>query len=79
MTDEEKVVDELLAALLEAKNDQRVGMTTKELATALDWSNERVRERLRILKEQGRIDVITVRREILDGRVTNVPGYRMAG
>ena len=76
MTDE-RVVDELLAALLEAEQDKRVGMTTKELAAELGWSDERVRERLRDLKTAGRIEVVMVRRTILDGRLTVLPGYRM--
>ena len=79
MTDDEKVIDELLAALLEAESDQRVGMTTKELAAALDWHEDKVRSHLRELKAAGRIEVVAVRREILDGRISNVPGYRMAG
>jgi len=59
-------------------------MTLKEIAcewhgTALANGSQirRTRDALNLLKAQGRIDYITVRREGLDGRMASVPAYRV--
>lgn len=75
--DNGRVVDELLEALLAAEA-QETAMTVHELSNELGWSEEKIRARLRKLKTQNKIRIVKVRREILDGREMQLPGYRMA-
>lgn len=77
MENDNRIIDELLEALLAAESTQNQGLTTGELSELLGWSNEKVRRRLTLLKREGKISTILVRREILDGRRTLIPAYRM--
>ena len=78
MDDDNRIIDELLEALLAADSTKNVGLTTKELSEMLGWSDDKVRSRLKELKRSGKIVATLVRREILDGRAMLIPAYRMA-
>lgn len=73
---ESELLEALRAAV--ATPDRGDGMTTPELAQALGWSEQRVRDALRRLRAQGAIQPVRVPRETLAGVVQLVPGYRLA-
>jgi predicted negative regulator of RcsB-dependent stress response len=71
--------DDLLAALRDAlqKPSDGEGQTVAELRVAMQCAEEKVRQALRVLAAQGRLDVLRVRRPSLDGRLMLVPAYRI--
>ena len=73
---ESELLEALRAAV--ATPDRGDGLTTPELAQALGWSEQRVRDALRRLRAQGAIQPVRVPRETLAGVVQLVPGYRLA-
>lgn len=77
--DEQALIAALEAALEHHDNDDddHGAMTTQELAKALDKHETAIRKRLRMLLEEGRLEVLRVRRVDLCGRMTRVPGYRL--
>ena len=71
--------DDLLGALREAleKPSAVDGSTVAELTVAMQCAEGKVRQTLKVLAAQGRLDVLRVRRPSLDGRLMLVPAYRI--
>lgn len=72
---ESELLEALRAAV--ATPDRGVGMTTPELALALGWSEQRVRDALRRLRAQGVIEPTRVWRRNLGGVMQPVLAYRL--
>jgi hypothetical protein len=53
------------------------GFTCRELAAALHLGLEPTRKRLRVLWESGQIETVRLTRPYMDGRISEVPGYRL--
>jgi len=71
--------DDLLDALRQAMTVPASGdaPTVGELAAATGRNVQVVRASLKALLDAGRLEVVTMRRPALDGRMRVVPGYRM--
>ena len=73
---------EWLAAIQDAKRDEEgseSGKTVRELAESLGIHENRIRETIAKLQEQGRIVVKHARRTGIDGRSFPVPVYFIIG
>lgn len=74
---------DLIEAVLEAQAARAEGaegaLTMRELIKQTGWGERRVQLRLDELKCGGRLDVVRVNREALDGRMVRVPAYRLRG
>lgn len=72
---------DLLTALMEAtaRDDPQAGLTTAEICERTGWPQKRTLARLNELRRAGRLEVVTVLRESLDGRQTARPAYRLRG
>ena len=71
---------ELIQALRDAQNlagNADGYATTMELGEALGWPVKRIREELGALKRRGLLQASRGWRERLDGRMTQVPVYRL--
>jgi hypothetical protein len=68
------LMDAIRAALGNGAGDAR---TVQEICDACGWKPTKVRQELRALHRQGRLDVIRVNRPDLTGRSQSIPGYRM--
>ena len=71
---------ELVAALRQAQDGAGGAdgfATTLELADALGWNRNRIREELGTLKRRGLLSVSQGKRETLSGLMTRVPVYRL--
>lgn len=63
----------------QAKGPRQDGFTVRELGEALGLGPEPTRKRLRVLWEAGQIESVRVIRPYMDGRISEVPGYRLKG
>lgn len=71
-------IDELLRALQEAStHNEEEGATVRELMECTGWPLKRVRERLRAIKKEGRLEYVRVYRENIMGSMSSVPAYRL--
>jgi DNA-binding GntR family transcriptional regulator len=71
--------DDLLDAIraaLEAPADGE-GATVHELTATMACGAGKVRRALKALSDQGRLEVVRLRRTMIDGRPSLVPGYRI--
>ena len=71
---------ELVAALLAAQTTGEVAegaLTTRALAGRIGRSLQWVREQLRLLIDEGKIEPVRVRTLDIAGRVTTSPAYRL--
>lgn len=73
--------DDLLDALRQALTTPVAGegLTGPELAQAMGCSISTARDALRGLQAEGRLEVVNVRRQRIDGRTMMVPAYRIKG
>lgn len=69
---------ELLDALQEATGDTDPtdALTLLELRGLIGWGRDRITKHLLKLKASGRLQVVFVKRERLDGNMVKVPAYR---
>lgn len=69
---------ELLDALQEATGDSGPtdALTFLELKELIGWGRDRISTHLNKLKASGRLQVVFVKRERLDGNTVKVPAYR---
>jgi predicted ArsR family transcriptional regulator len=74
---ESELLRALQAALSAAPEGATGAMTTRELCEALDLYPEKVRRGLRALSAQGRLEIVRVKRQGLDGRMSYRPAYRL--
>lgn len=72
---QDDLLDALRSALTTAPSDD--GFTGPELARTMGCGENKVRQALRALLSEGRLDVITLRRQGLDGRAMSIKGYRL--
>jgi len=72
-----KELIEVLLAVLRAEGNPEGVATARELQEETGLSLEKVREGLRELKKEGRLEAVKVQRERLDGAVVRLPGYRL--
>lgn len=73
---------DLIAALLEARGEPGNAdgaLTMREIVQQTQWGERRLQLKLEEMKRAGRIEVVRVEREALDGRLVRVPGYRLRG
>ena len=71
---------EIIAALedvLRAQADPEGYYTCDELCGLLGPGRVMVQRRLQVAKRAGRLDVVRVKRESLDGRMMHTPAYRI--
>lgn len=74
---EVELLKALQDALEQAGNEHADGaMTVSELADELGWYRNKVLRFLKSLKAQGKLEVIKVHREALDGSQRVSPAYR---
>lgn len=73
---ESELIDALRAATGNGESGPADAFTLKEIKAATGWGDRRVLAHLYLLKAQGMLQIVTVNRERLDGRVGGVPGYR---
>lgn len=73
---ESDILRELESAIAAAGNPEGA-YTTQELGEALGLGEEAVRRRLKALKRAGRLEVLTVRRENINGVMDHRPAYRI--
>lgn len=70
--------DDLLDALREALGGpSEEGSTVHEICAATGWGPTKVRAELGNLHRAGRIEVVRVKRPVLDGRIQSIPAYRI--
>jgi hypothetical protein len=71
--------DDLLDALRWAltSTEGEVGMTGPELADAMGCTQAKARDALRRLAGEGRLAIVTLKRQALDGRTMTIKGYRL--
>jgi len=69
--------EEALEQLREAYKEPDDAYTTEELADSLGVCNRTVQNRLKLLKKNGRLEVVKVKRESLGGYDTTVRAYRI--
>ena len=78
---EGELLQALQAALQEAQQAEAEGadgaLTARELTDVLGWYSGRVHRWLRTLKDQGKLEVIKVHREAVDGSSRVSPAYRL--
>lgn len=72
---ENEILDALRVAATQISNPDDA-YSIVELATASGWAEHRVRRHLVTLKAQGQLDIVTVWRESLNGRMQRVTAYR---
>jgi len=73
-------LDEIIGILTDLRSEERVGegfVSVQEIHDATGWGPERIRNLLRALKGEGRLEVGTKRIEALDGRALARPAYRL--
>jgi len=71
--------DDLLQALRDAlaQPTDAQASTMTELAAAMGFGLEKVRHLLRAVQDEGRLEVVRLRRPNLIGTTSLVPGYRI--
>jgi hypothetical protein len=72
---ESEILDALRAASAQIANPDDA-FSVLELSRAVGWSRPRVQEHLLELKRTGRIELVRVTREALNGRIIPVTAYR---
>lgn len=73
---ESELLDALAAAAVGSSPEE--AKTAGELAEAFGLSHPAARKALAVLKKQGRLQVHTVSREGIDGRLSRIAGYTIA-
>lgn len=72
---------ELLAALEAAitgnSDEPTDAMTTREIASLMEWDYESAKCKVRSLVNAGLMEVVKVRRECMDGATRRLPAYRL--
>jgi len=71
-------IDDLIKALEKASwQEEKEGVTMRELEACIKMPPKKIRVRLRELKEEGRLENVDVLRENISGRMSSVPAYRL--
>ncbi len=73
--------DEILLAIqqMQAESPGEAGFTTRELAEALGVTTFTAREKIHKLHRKGQVETVKLRRKYIDGRVSDMAGYRLTG
>ncbi len=73
--------DDLLDALKQAlaKPEHGDASTVADIVAATGQHEKRVRDGLRLVMAEGRLEVVKVFRPAIDGRMAKVAGYRIKG
>jgi hypothetical protein len=75
----ERDLIEAVLASAEAQGAAQGALTTAELAEQAGMSYTLTLAKLHRLQKEGRLEVVRMRRQSLDGRTTWVPAYRLKG
>lgn len=73
---EAELINALQAAMAAAPETEGF-TTTPELAEVVGWSHQRVRDALRLLIEEQRVEMQWVKRRDIAGRLGRRPAYRL--
>lgn len=73
---ESELIEALRAATGNGESGPADAFTRNEIKAATGWGDDRISAHLHLLKDQGMLQVVRVRRRRLDGQVNPVPGYR---
>ena len=74
---ENELIDALRNASRRTADNPDGAMTSHEMGEALGLSHRTIIEYLRKFKRTGRLEIVRVSREGIDGRVSPVTGYRV--
>jgi hypothetical protein len=71
-----EIIDALRAATGNGELGPADAFTRNEIQAAIGWGLPRISAHLLALKSRGLVEIVTVKRERLDGLIASVPGYR---